>query len=45
MTTEVISSLLYLSPSRDLLYVTDVEGPLRTPTHVFEHLSTFAVST
>lgn len=44
-TTHIISNLLYLSPTRHLLYVTDTttptfKGPGR-PTHVFEHLSCF----
>lgn len=43
MTTVVIADLLYVSPTRQLLYVTDVVGTNRTPSHTFEHLSTFAV--
>ena len=44
-TTTIIMQLLYLSPERNLLYVTDIhntifEKPAR-PSHVFEHLSCF----
>ncbi|KAL0565646.1 hypothetical protein V5O48_016374 [Marasmius crinis-equi] len=39
MTTHLITNLLYLSPSRHLLYVTDSNDG--KPTHVFEHLSCF----
>ncbi|KAL0067240.1 hypothetical protein AAF712_005810 [Marasmius tenuissimus] len=38
-TTHLITNLLYLSPNRNLLYVTD--STHGTPTHVFEHLSCF----
>lgn len=41
--SHILTNLLYLSPKRQLLYVTDtkqtVNGP--TPNHVFEHLSCF----
>ncbi|KAG7093958.1 hypothetical protein E1B28_007591 [Marasmius oreades] len=39
MTTHLITNLLYLSPSRHLLYVTDSSHG--QPTHTFEHLSCF----
>jgi Glycosyl hydrolase family 47 len=43
-TSHILTNLLYLSPNRQLLYVTDTsegrEGG-RTPSHVFEHLSCF----
>jgi hypothetical protein len=42
MTTAVIAHLLYLSPTRGLLYVTDVKNPGREPSHMYEHLSSFA---
>lgn len=44
-TTHIITHLLYLSPTRHLLYVTDTTTPTferrGVPTHVFEHLSCF----
>lgn len=44
-TTQVIGQLLYLSPTRHLLYVTDTFSPLYNttgkPSHTFEHLSCF----
>ncbi|KDQ51033.1 glycoside hydrolase family 47 protein [Jaapia argillacea MUCL 33604] len=42
-TTRIITSLLYLSPTRHLLYVTDasVSPTTTSPSHVFEHLSCF----
>ncbi|KAG6890079.1 hypothetical protein C0995_012028 [Termitomyces sp. Mi166 len=44
-TTHIITRLLYLSPTRHLLYVTDETMDLRSgksyPTHTFEHLSCF----
>jgi len=44
-TTNIITNLLYLSPTRHLLYVTDTISSTferrGSPTHVFEHLSCF----
>ncbi|KDR80608.1 hypothetical protein GALMADRAFT_240949 [Galerina marginata CBS 339.88] len=44
-TTYIISNLLYLSPTRKLLYVTDSTTPTfdrhEPPSHIFEHLSCF----
>ncbi|RXW23064.1 hypothetical protein EST38_g2818 [Candolleomyces aberdarensis] len=46
-TAYIITNMLYLSPKRGLLYVTDTAVPLWTdslagsPSHVFEHLSCF----
>ncbi|KAF8967710.1 glycoside hydrolase family 47 protein [Flammula alnicola] len=44
-TTHIINNLLYLSPTRNLLYVTDSNMPTserdNSPSHVFEHLSCF----
>ncbi|KAF9466042.1 glycoside hydrolase family 47 protein [Collybia nuda] len=41
-TTHIISKLLYVSPRRHLLYVTDIyDGPNNYTSHVFEHLSCF----
>ncbi|KAH8832926.1 glycoside hydrolase family 47 protein [Flagelloscypha sp. PMI_526] len=44
-TTHIITNLLYLSPTRHLLYVTDTRGPTSSavsfPSHIFEHLSCF----
>jgi mannosyl-oligosaccharide alpha-1,2-mannosidase len=42
-TTSIITHLLYLSPKRNLLYVTDIDifGSEARPTHIFEHLSCF----
>lgn len=44
-TTNIITNLLYLSPTRHLLYVTDTVSSTferrGSPTHVFEHLSCF----
>ncbi|KAF9561220.1 glycoside hydrolase family 47 protein [Agrocybe pediades] len=44
-TTYIITNLLYLSPTRNLLYVTDTTastfGHSKMPTHIFEHLSCF----
>jgi hypothetical protein len=42
-TTETIDNLIYLSPTRELMYVTDVNHEERVPTHSFQHLSTFIV--
>jgi hypothetical protein len=45
MTTHLINNLLYLSPTRHLLYVTDTDMPTfesnDSPSHIFEHLSCF----
>ncbi|KAH9921692.1 seven-hairpin glycosidase [Epithele typhae] len=38
---EVFTRLMYVTPNRDLLYVTDTNGEDFTPTHHFEHLSCF----
>ncbi|SJL03943.1 uncharacterized protein ARMOST_07300 [Armillaria ostoyae] len=44
-TTHIITNLMYISPTRHLLYVTDTTTPTHeargTPTHIFEHLSCF----
>ncbi len=44
-TTHIINNLLYLSPTRNLLYVTDTDMPTidhgNSPSHTFEHLSCF----
>jgi hypothetical protein len=44
-TTSIIMHLLYLSPERNLLYVTDTANTIfdsaAQPSHVFEHLSCF----
>ncbi|KAH6916039.1 mannosidase [Coprinopsis sp. MPI-PUGE-AT-0042] len=42
-TNHILTNLLYLSPNRQLLYVTDTRNTLEgeTPSHVFEHLSCF----
>ncbi|KAF9446193.1 glycoside hydrolase family 47 protein [Macrolepiota fuliginosa MF-IS2] len=44
-TTHIITNLLYLSPTRHLLYVTDTTSSTfdrpGVPTHLFEHLSCF----
>lgn len=44
-TTHIINNLLYLSPTRHLLYVTDSDIPTfdraSSITHIFEHLSCF----
>ena len=44
-TTSIIMHLLYLSPERNLLYVTDTENTIfdsaSRPSHIFEHLSCF----
>jgi hypothetical protein len=40
-TTEVIADLLYVSPYRKMLYVTDVRSLAIKPAHMFEHLSSF----
>ncbi|KAA1469131.1 seven-hairpin glycosidase [Dentipellis sp. KUC8613] len=37
----IISNLLYLTPTRNLLYVTDTSSTDATPSHTFEHLSCF----
>lgn len=37
----IIDHLLYLTPKRQLLYVTDVFGTDAVPSHTFEHLSCF----
>ncbi|KAF9809117.1 hypothetical protein IEO21_07552 [Rhodonia placenta] len=37
--TSIIESLLYITPNRNLLYVTDTTGG--SPSHTFEHLSCF----
>ena len=37
----IISTLIYLDPTRGLLYVTDTDGSDATPSHTFEHLSCF----
>ncbi|KAI0782674.1 glycoside hydrolase [Abortiporus biennis] len=37
----IITNLLYLSPTRSLLYVTDISGPHNIPSHKLEHLSCF----
>ncbi|ETW78797.1 glycoside hydrolase family 47 protein [Heterobasidion irregulare TC 32-1] len=37
----IISTLIYLDPTRGLLYVTDTDGSEATPSHTFEHLSCF----
>ena len=37
--TGIIKNLIFLSPKRKLLYVTDLSSD--TPSHVFEHLSCF----
>lgn len=37
----IINHLLYLTPNRQLLYVTDISGSSRWPSHIFEHLSCF----
>ncbi|TFY73008.1 hypothetical protein EWM64_g11004, partial [Hericium alpestre] len=37
----IISTLLYLTPNRNLLYVTDAHMPHASPSHTFEHLSCF----
>jgi len=37
--TGIINNLLYLSPTRNLLYVTDIR--LNQPSHILEHLSCF----
>lgn len=41
MTTHTIANLLYVSPERDLLYVTDTDTTDFVPSHRFEHLSCF----
>ena len=44
-TTHIINNLLYVSPTRQLLYVTDTTYPTYEhrgrPSHIFEHLSCF----
>ncbi|TFK51900.1 glycoside hydrolase family 47 protein [Heliocybe sulcata] len=40
-TNYVITNLLYLSPSRHLLYVTDLHSSSLKPSRIFEHLSCF----
>lgn len=45
-TTHIINNLLYISPKRHLLYVTDSDMPAfdnatSSPSHIFEHLSCF----
>ncbi|EKM50182.1 glycoside hydrolase family 47 protein [Phanerochaete carnosa HHB-10118-sp] len=37
----ILNHLLYLTPNRQLLYVTDTSGTNATPSHTFEHLSCF----
>ncbi|THH10720.1 hypothetical protein EW146_g8290 [Bondarzewia mesenterica] len=37
----IISTLLYITPTRNLLYVTDTDGASLMPSHTFEHLSCF----
>lgn len=37
--SSIIRNLLYVTPNRHLLYVTDMQGS--SPTHTFEHLSCF----
>ncbi|CCO31298.1 mannosyl-oligosaccharide alpha-1,2-mannosidase [Rhizoctonia solani AG-1 IB] len=37
----IISHMLYISPNRKLLYVTDISGTMHTPTGKLEHLSCF----
>ena len=37
----ILNHLLYLTPNRGLLYVTDTSGPSAKPSHTFEHLSCF----
>jgi len=43
MTTvdHILTNLLFITPNRQLLYVTDLVGLSETPTAVFEHLSCF----
>ncbi|EIN09625.1 seven-hairpin glycosidase [Punctularia strigosozonata HHB-11173 SS5] len=40
-TTHILTQLLYLTPTRKLLYVTDSRGPQFLLSHRFEHLSCF----
>ncbi|KAI8985697.1 seven-hairpin glycosidase [Trametes punicea] len=40
-TNEILTRLLYLTPARELLYVTDTANSRFTPTHRFEHLACF----
>lgn len=37
----IISHLMFVTPSRGLLYVTDAQGPHQLPSHTMEHLSCF----
>ncbi|CDO68411.1 Glycoside Hydrolase Family 47 protein [Trametes cinnabarina] len=40
-TNEVLTRLLYLTPNRELLYVTDTSGSKFAPAHRLEHLACF----
>lgn len=37
----IITNLMFITPTRDLLYVTDVHGPSALASHTLEHLSCF----
>ena len=41
MTNEVLTRLMYITPTRQMVYVTDVNGVKYWPSHHFEHLSCF----
>ncbi|KAI0754811.1 seven-hairpin glycosidase [Daedaleopsis nitida] len=41
MTNEVLTRLMYITPTRQMVYVTDVNGVNYWPSHHFEHLSCF----
>ncbi|RDX50787.1 seven-hairpin glycosidase [Lentinus brumalis] len=40
-TNEILTRLMYVTPNRQMLYVTDTNGPKRSASHAFEHLSCF----
>ncbi|RPD58911.1 seven-hairpin glycosidase [Lentinus tigrinus ALCF2SS1-7] len=40
-TNEMLTRLMYVTPNRQMLYITDTNGPKHMPSHVFEHLSCF----
>lgn len=40
-TTYMLNHLMYISPKRNLVYVTDKDARVPVPTHTFEHLSCF----
>ena len=40
-TNEILTQLMYVTPNREMLYVTEGNGPKHVPSHTFEHLACF----